>query len=134
MPTCYTHRCWPAALKSFNKVAIAAFNRSVDARVPFDPTVKDGKGTIGLPLPKSNWTLPSTRRRSRPNPVTGGITFNYGGVEVSRRGGVMHENGHEIPGLFARRDGRGRVLRWLGDDCSPRTDPGERDYRTMLAP
>jgi tricarballylate dehydrogenase len=33
--------------------------------------------------------------------VTGGITFNYGGVEVSRRGGVMHENGYEIPGLFA---------------------------------
>jgi tricarballylate dehydrogenase len=88
-------------LKSFNKVAIAAFNRSVDARVPFDPTVKDGKGTIGLPLPKSNWALPIDTPPFKAYPVTGGITFTYGGVEVSRRGGVMHENGYEIPGLFA---------------------------------
>jgi tricarballylate dehydrogenase len=80
---------------------IAAFNRSVDARAPFDPTVRDGKGTIGLPLPKSNWALPIDTPPFKAYPVTGGITFTYGGVEVSRRGGVMHENGYEIPGLFA---------------------------------
>jgi tricarballylate dehydrogenase len=80
---------------------IAAFNRSVDAGVPFDPTVKDGKGTVGLPLPKSNWALPIDTPPFKAYPVTGGITFTYGGVEVGRRGGVVHENGHEIPGLFA---------------------------------
>jgi len=29
---------------------MADFNAAVDERVPFDPTTKDGKGTIGLPL------------------------------------------------------------------------------------
>src|SRR5258705_4544923 len=32
-----------------------AYNVAVDVDTPFDPNVKDGRGTIGLAIPKSNW-------------------------------------------------------------------------------
>lgn len=80
---------------------VAAYNAAVEEAVPFDPTVKDGKGTRGLPLPKSNWAQRIDTPPFRAYPVTGGITFTYGGLEVSDTGGVVHEAGHDIPGLFA---------------------------------
>ncbi len=73
----------------------------MDARVPFDPTVKDGKGTIGLPLPKSNWALPIDTPPFKAYPVTGGITFTYGGVMVNEAGEVMHRDSARILGLYA---------------------------------
>jgi tricarballylate dehydrogenase len=36
------------------------------ARHRFDPGKKDGRSTVGLAVPKSNWARPSTSRRSRP--------------------------------------------------------------------
>ncbi|UPG73768.1 FAD-dependent tricarballylate dehydrogenase TcuA [Roseomonas gilardii subsp. gilardii] len=80
---------------------VAAYNAAVEDAVPFDPTVKDGKGTKGLPLPKSNWAQRIDTPPFRAYPVTGGITFTYGGLEVSDTGGVVHADGHDIPGLFA---------------------------------
>lgn len=80
---------------------IDAYNAAVDDSVTFDPTIKDGKGTIGLDLPKSNWAQKIEQGPFRAYPVTGGITFTYGGLQVSDRGGVMREDGQEIPGLFA---------------------------------
>ena len=38
--------------------------------MPFDPTAKDGKETIGLPLPKSNWALPIDTPPFKAYPVT----------------------------------------------------------------
>jgi len=80
---------------------IDAFNASVMEDVPFDPTVKDGKGTRGLPLPKSNWAQKIDTPPFKAYPVTGGITFTYGGVKVDEQGGITRENGTPIPGLFA---------------------------------
>ena len=37
----------------------------------------------------------------RAYPVTGGITFTYGGVKVSNHGAVLDKNNDAIPGLFA---------------------------------
>ena len=34
---------------------ITAFNAAVKREVPFNPNVKDGRGTVGLAVPKSNW-------------------------------------------------------------------------------
>ena len=79
---------------------VRAFNDAVmDA--PFDPTVLDGKGTIGLSLPKSNWAQRIDKGPFRAYPVTAGITFTYGGVRVSDRGAVLAEDGTEIAGLHA---------------------------------
>lgn len=80
---------------------IATFNDAVDETVAFDPTVLDGKSARGLVPPKSNWAQAIDRPPFRAYPVTGGITFTYGGVAVSDRGGVLREDGNEIPGLFA---------------------------------
>jgi tricarballylate dehydrogenase len=87
--------------KAAVRETLAAYNAAVDSDARFDPTVKDGKGTKGLPLPKSNWALRIDTAPFRAYPVTGGITFTYGGLKVDGDGGVVHENGHAIPGLYA---------------------------------
>ncbi|WP_062228198.1 FAD-dependent tricarballylate dehydrogenase TcuA [Aureimonas frigidaquae] len=83
------------------RATLDAYNAAVDDDVAFDPTVKDGKGTHGLPLPKSNWAQKIDTGPFKAYPVTGGITFTYGGLEVSAAGGVVREDGGDIPGLFA---------------------------------
>jgi tricarballylate dehydrogenase len=80
---------------------IEDFNAAVDEAVPFDPTVKDGRATRGLALPKSNWAQKIETGPFKAYPVTGGITFTYGGVEVGEAGGVKRASGEEIPGLYA---------------------------------
>ena len=87
----------PAAAKA----TLDSYNAAVDADTPFDPTVLDGKGTIGLPLKKSNWAQRIDTAPFRAFPVTGGITFTYGGLKVSDAGGVTRPDGSEIAGLYA---------------------------------
>jgi len=80
---------------------IRAFNDAVDDGTQFNPSTLDGKGATGLTPPKSNWAQKIDTAPFRAYPVTGGITFTFGGVEISDRGAVRHESGGEIPGLFA---------------------------------
>ncbi|MEM8789675.1 MAG: FAD-dependent tricarballylate dehydrogenase TcuA [Pseudomonadota bacterium] len=77
------------------------FNAAVDTDTAFDPTVLDGKGAPGLPVPRSHWAQRIDTAPFRAYPVTGGITFTYGGLAVSDTGAVLHETGAQIPGLFA---------------------------------
>ena len=83
------------------RATIDAFNAAVNTDVPFDPTKKDGRNTRGLDLPKSNWAQRIDAPPFKAYPVTGGITFTYGGLKVSEAGGVVHDDGHDIPGLYA---------------------------------
>ncbi|MEZ8007604.1 MAG: FAD-dependent tricarballylate dehydrogenase TcuA [Amylibacter sp.] len=80
---------------------ITEYNLAVDDNTAFDPTIKDGKATIGLSLPKSNWAQKLDTPPFRAYPVTGGITFSYGGLKVSSKGKVLLENDQPIDGLFA---------------------------------
>lgn len=80
---------------------IAAFNAAVDEEIPFDPTIKDGKATRGLTPPRSNWAQKLDTPPFRAYPVTGGITFTYGGVKVSKEGEVLRTDGAAIDGLYA---------------------------------
>jgi len=80
---------------------LADYNDAVDAQTAFDPTVLDGKGTSGLTPPKSNWAQKIDTGPFRAFPVTGGITFTYGGVKVDETGNVLSADGAPIPGLFA---------------------------------
>jgi tricarballylate dehydrogenase len=80
---------------------IEAFNAAVMEDVPFDPTVKDGKGTRGLALPKSNWAQRIDTPPFKAYPVTGGITFTYGGLKLGGDGEVLRDDGSAIPGLYA---------------------------------
>ena len=67
----------------------------------FDPTVKDGLTTRGLALPKSNWAQPLDTAPFVAYPVTGGITFTFGGVRVNDHAQVMSTRWAPIPGLYA---------------------------------
>ncbi|MEO0379794.1 MAG: FAD-dependent tricarballylate dehydrogenase TcuA [Pseudomonadota bacterium] len=80
---------------------LTTYNDAVDAETIFDPTALDGKGTTGLIPPKSNWAQTLDTGPFRAFPVTGGITFTYGGVKVDDTGNVLTEDGAQIPGLFA---------------------------------
>ena len=78
-----------------------AYNAAVDAQTAFDPTVLDGKSTSGLTPPKSNWAQTLDTGPFRAFPVTGGITFTYGGLKVDSKGRVIGQDGSAIEGLFA---------------------------------
>lgn len=80
---------------------LAAYNDAVDEQTAFDPTSLDGKSTNGLTLPKSNWAQKLDTGPYRAYPVTGGITFTYGGLKVDAEGGVISQEGARVPGLFA---------------------------------
>ena len=59
---------------------LKAFNAAVMSEKPFDPNVKDGRGTRGLSVPKSNWANPLDAPPYEAYAVTCGVTFTFGGV------------------------------------------------------
>jgi len=83
---------------------IDEFNRAVPDQPAFDPRRPDGKATRGLAIPKSNWATRIDEPPFRAYPVTGGITFTFGGVEVNRNAQVMSTIDQPIKGLFASGD------------------------------
>ena len=76
------------------------YNAAVRAGA-FDPTGRDGLGTKGLVPPKSNWAQRLDTPPFVAYPVTGGITFTFGGVRVNDRAQVMSTSWAPIPGLYA---------------------------------
>ncbi|WP_147127308.1 FAD-dependent tricarballylate dehydrogenase TcuA [Shimia ponticola] len=83
------------------KRTIMSFNDAVDESVPFDPTVLDGKSAVGITPPRSHWAQKLDQGPFRAYPVTGGITFTYGGLKVDEAGRVLNRSQGAIPGLFA---------------------------------
>jgi tricarballylate dehydrogenase len=80
---------------------VAAFNAAVRDEVPFDPAVKDGRGTAGVDPPKSNWAQPLDEPPFWGFAVTCGITFTFGGVHIDPQARVLDAAGAPIPGLYA---------------------------------
>ena len=78
-----------------------AFNAAVATDVSFDPTVKDGRGTRGLAVPKSNWANPLDAPPFKAFAVTCGITFTFGGIAIAPDARVVDAEGAPIPGLYA---------------------------------
>jgi len=83
---------------------VAQFNDAVRDDIPFDPTRPDGKATSGLAPPKSNWACRIASPPFRAYPVTGGITFTFGGVAVDHHAQVINTVDQPIKGLFASGD------------------------------
>jgi tricarballylate dehydrogenase len=78
-----------------------AYNAAVQSDVPFNPTVKDGRGTKGLAVPKTNWANKLDAPPYLGFQVTCGITFTFGGLRITPSCEVVDVDGHTIPGLYA---------------------------------
>ena len=83
------------------RATLEAYNAAVNDEVSFDPTSLDGKNTPDLSFPKSNWAQKFDTPPFKAYPVTGGITFTYGGLKVSDTGAVLGDDGAPIAGLYA---------------------------------
>ena len=80
---------------------VAAYNDAVRTDVSFDPTLKDGRCTQGLAVPKSNWANPIDTPPFEAYAVTCGITFSFGGLQINDDAQVMSVDGLPIAGLYA---------------------------------
>ena len=81
---------------------VADYNRAVPpGEPPINLSIKDGRATAGLALPKSNWAYPLDRGPFAAYAVTTGITFTFGGLRISRRAQVLDAAWAPIAGLFA---------------------------------
>jgi tricarballylate dehydrogenase len=80
---------------------IEQYNAAVRTDIPFDPNVKDGRRTEGLPVPKSNWANTIDQPPFEAYAVSCGITFTFGGLRITTEGQVVDTDGRPIPGLYA---------------------------------
>jgi tricarballylate dehydrogenase len=85
-----------AALKE-----LRAYNAAVQTDIPFNPNIKDGRCTKGLPIPKSNWANTLDTPPFEAYAVTCGITFTFGGLRVNTDAQVTSTDGEPIAGLYA---------------------------------
>ncbi|MEI9806150.1 MAG: FAD-dependent tricarballylate dehydrogenase TcuA [Pseudolabrys sp.] len=79
---------------------IADYNAAIGPE-EFDPDKRDGKATRGLTPPKSNWALPLDTPPYFVLPVTGGITFAFGGLKTDDRCRVLDTEDRVMPNLYA---------------------------------
>ncbi len=80
---------------------IETYNRAVKTQVAFNPAIKDGRGTTGLAVPKSNWANPLDTPPYEAYAVTCGITFTFGGLRIDNSGRVLDAGERPVPGLYA---------------------------------
>jgi tricarballylate dehydrogenase len=80
---------------------IEAYNKAVKTDIPFNPNVKDGRGTNGLAVPKSNWANTIDQGPFEAYAVTCGVTFTFGGLRVDTKTEVKDTANVSIPGLYA---------------------------------
>ncbi len=80
---------------------VREYNAAVRADVAFEHTVKDGKCTVGIDPPKSNWAQPLDTPPFEAYATTCGITFTFGGLRIEKETGqVLNVHFHPIPGLY----------------------------------
>ena len=80
---------------------VEEYNAAVRQDVPFNPNVKDGRGTTGLAVPKSNWANTLDEGPFEAYAVTCGITFTFGGLRINSDAEVIDADLDVIPGLYA---------------------------------
>ncbi len=80
---------------------IEEFNAAVQADIPFNPNVKDGRAARGLAIPKSNWANPLDTPPFEAYAVTCGVTFTFGGLRINADGQVLNTSHEVMAGLYA---------------------------------
>ncbi len=80
---------------------VQTYNAAVRRDIPFNPNVKDGRGTSGLAVPKSNWANTIEQAPFEAYQVGCGITFTFGGLRIDPDARVLDQDLRPIPGLYA---------------------------------
>lgn len=88
---------------------IEAFNDACDPGT-YDPDSLDGNVTAEIDPPKSNWALPIDEPPFTGYPVTGGMTFAFGGVAITPEAEVLDTRDDPIPGLYAAGNATGGLF------------------------
>jgi tricarballylate dehydrogenase len=88
--------------------ALQAYNSACQPGT-FDPLRLDGLCTKGLVVNKSNWARPLDTPPFLAYPVTGGITFTFGGLKANANAQVIHTAGRVIPGLYVAGEPMGEL-------------------------
>jgi len=96
---------------------VGDYNAAVQQEVRFNPNIKDGKGTVGLTIPKSNWANTIDTPPFEAFAVGCGITFTFGGLRIDEQARVIGEDQLPIAGLYAAGE--------LVGGCSTTTTPEE---------
>ena len=94
-----------AAVETFR-----AYNEACDPGATLDPEVLDGNAADGLEPPKSNWAVRLDERPLVGYPVTGGITFAFGGLAQTTDAEVLDTSHNVIPGLYAAGNATGGLF------------------------
>lgn len=82
------------------KRTLAEYNAVACDEKGFDPSEKDGLSTKGLDLEKTNWALKLDKPPFLCYPVTGGITFTFGGLKINADTQVIGTDWRPIEGLY----------------------------------
>jgi succinate dehydrogenase/fumarate reductase flavoprotein subunit len=82
------------------EATVAEFNAAAGPG-EFDPYSFDGKATIGLEPPKSNWAFALDSPPFIAYPLTCAICFTFGGIRTDSEARVVSPSGTPIPGLYA---------------------------------
>jgi tricarballylate dehydrogenase len=80
---------------------IRDYNAAIQKDVAFDPNIKDGRGTVGLEVPKTNWANTLEKGPFEAYSVGCGITFTFGGLKIDPSTHVLDIEDTPLPGLFA---------------------------------
>ena len=80
---------------------LRAYNAAIRTDIAFDPNIKDGRRTEGLPVPKSNWANVLDTPPYEAYAVSCGITFTFGGLRITTDAQVVDTEGMAMPGLYA---------------------------------
>jgi tricarballylate dehydrogenase len=88
---------------------IEAYNEACDPG-EYDPNRLDGNEATDVSPPKSNWALPLDEPPFTAYPVTGGITFAFGGVAANTDTEVLDTREKVIDGLYAAGNSTGGLF------------------------
>jgi len=80
--------------------SLKEYNDACERGGPFNAAVLDGLHTEGIDPPKTNWAQKLDKPPYVSWPVTGGITFTFGGLKIDKDARVISTGWKPIPGLY----------------------------------
>lgn len=86
------------------------YNATVASDAELDPYVLDGNANTEVDPPKSNWAVPLDATPLVGYPITGGITFAFGGLAQTTDARVLDTSHDPIPGLYAAGNATGGLF------------------------